>query len=137
MRRATIFLTTLAFTMVALMPAALADPKTEPLWLECQGVPSGWITANGNGPWTPAHNLDTTGNYVPYAFEFSVYFTPDGGEETLIEAESSVKQNVPNNAKKHPHGVCTFGESFPVDSPILGTGTGRFEAMAWVFYTGK
>lgn len=137
MRRATIFLATLAIALFSLTPAALADPKTEPLWLECEGVPSGWITANGNGDWTPGHTLDTTGNYLPYAFEFSVYFTPDGGVRTLLESESYARKNVPNNAKKHPHGVCTFGESFPVDDDDLGVGTGEFVGTAWVFYTGK
>ena len=136
MRRALVLLIGVVLVLVGLTPAALADPKTEPLWIECVGVPSAWITANGNGAWTPAHDNDGTGVYLPYAFQFDVYFTPDGGVEGLVESDY-VSKRAPKNAQSHAHGVCTFGEEFEVvDDPFFGTGTGRFVGMAWVFYSG-
>lgn len=138
MKRALSALLAAAVIVLALGPAALADPKSEPLFLACVGVPSGEIVAHGNGQWTPGFDLASNGMYIPYAFEFSFWFTPEGSdEEVLVGTESVSKRNVPRNAKKHPHGVCTFGETFPVeDDPDLGTGTGRFVGTAWVFYTG-
>ncbi|NNE11906.1 MAG: hypothetical protein HKN41_06615 [Ilumatobacter sp.] len=125
----------LASSLMAIpVGGAAADPKTEPLWLECTGVPSGWITSNGNGLWTPGLASAGTGVHIPYAFEFELWFTPEGGEEQLVGTESYSKR-APRNG--HPHGVCTFGETFQVvDDPELGTGTGRFEGVAWVSYTG-
>lgn len=136
MRRITMVLVVALLTLAAVAPAAFADPKTEPFELECVGVPSGTITANGNGQWTPGFDLASTGVYIPYAFEFSFFFTPDGGVEELIDTESVAKKNIPKNAKSHAHGVCTFSETFPIDDPDLGSGTGRFTGTVWVFYTG-
>lgn len=138
MRRIAAFILVLvAFSAGAVVPAA-ADPKTEPLYLDCtEPVPDGWITSNGNGQWTPGHAVAGTGNYIPYAFEFSFYFTPENGVEGLVETDAFEKK-APKNSHRHAHGVCTFGETFPiVDDPDLGTGTGRFEGTAWVFWTGK
>lgn len=137
MRRTAVLMLVLMVAVMAFAPAAVAAPKSEPLELTCDGVPSGTIVAQGNGLWTPGFDLASNGRYIPYAFEFSMWFTPEGGDEVLVGTESMSKKNVPRNAKKHPHGVCTFGETFDVvDDPELGTGTGRFAGTAWVFYTG-
>ncbi len=137
MRRITLVLALVSLMLAAVVPAGFADPKTEPIELDCVGVPSGSIAANGNGQWTPGLDLSSTGAYIPYAFEFSFFFTPEGStDEQFLGTESVAKKNVPKNAKNHPHGVCTFGVTFPVDDPDLGVGTGRATGTVAVFYTG-
>lgn len=137
MRRSVLLLSVTALVIGVFAPAAHADPKTDPLYIECVGVPSGWITSNGNGTWTPGLGSDSTGVYIPYEFSFAEYFTPEGGEEILL-GEFGVAKKPPRNAQSHPHGVCTFGDSFDVvDHPELGTGTARFVGTASVFYTGR
>lgn len=135
MRRASVIVGML-FILSTLAPAALADPKGEPETIDCEGVPSITFTSNkGNGAFTPGFDVGSTAVYIPYAFEFAGYFTPEGGgEEELIFEESVSKRRPPANTKTHSHGVCTFGGSFPVvDDPDLGTGTVRFTGTAWVF----
>lgn len=137
MRRATVILGVLV-AGATLAPTASADPKTDPIYLECVGVPSGYIASNGNGDYTAGLSLSSTGVYIPYAFSIEGYFTPLGGEEELLFSDSTSKKKAPSNAKNHPHGVCYFEETMEfVDDPYLGTGTGRFVGHAEVFYTGK
>ena len=136
-RRATVILGVLV-AVATLAPTALADPKTEPIYLDCVGVPSGFIASNGNGDYTAGLSLSSTGVYIPYEFAIEGYFTPVGGEEYLLFSDSTSKKKPPNNANSHPHGVCFFEQTMAfVDDPYLGTGTGRFIGSALVFYTGK
>jgi len=131
----------LVFAALLVVAAALpvgADPQAETFELECEGVPSGSITANaGLGLWTPGFAVDGTGVYIPYQLEYTATFYPDDGEPFVIGPDVFVKK-APKNTRSHLHGVCTFGgEEQLVDDPDFGTGTFVFSAVAHVFWTGE
>ncbi len=125
------------FLVAAALPAG-ADPQAETFELECDGVPSGTITANsGLGLWTPGFAVDGTGVYIPYQLEYTATFYPEGGEPFVIGPDVFVKK-APKNTKSHLHGVCTFGgEEQLVDDPDFGTGLLVFSAVAHVFWTAR
>lgn len=138
MRRLPLFLVLIAVLSAIFAAPAGADPKTEPLELTCEGVPSGVITTNGNGTWTPGHATASTGNYIPYKFEFSFMFLPEEGDPIDFGTETAEKKNVPKNTRSHAHGVCHFTDTEDiVDDPDLGTGTFVFMGTAYVFWTDK
>ena len=131
----------IGFIAISMMAAALpagADPKAETFVLECEGVPSGSITASAaNGLWTPGFATASTGVYIPYGFEFRGAFIPDGGAPIVFPPDVIMKK-APKNTKAHLHGVCTFGgEDEVVDDPDFGTRLFVFEGTAYVFWTGK
>ena len=137
MRRLRLILGLIAISMVAATLPAGADPKGEPIALECEGVPGGTITDSAsNGPWTPGFATASTGVYIPYGFEFNASFTPEGGEPIVFPPEVIMKK-APKNTKSHLHGVCTFGGEEEFDHPEFGPGLFQFEGIAYVFWTGK
>ncbi|MEJ7584942.1 MAG: hypothetical protein WKF43_12880, partial [Acidimicrobiales bacterium] len=75
--------------------AAAADPVNAKnaffVELECENGQTHEVVVNGNGDYTPAHILGSTGVLVPFAFgEFTGTVTfPDGTTETFTEPGSS------------------------------------------------
>ncbi len=139
MRKLPFVLALVALLVVAAALPAGADPTAETFELTCDNdIPDGTITANsGNGIWTPGFASASTGVYIPYGFEFDVWFTPEGGEEVSLGTDVFMK-NGPKNNRSHLHGVCTFaGVESLVDDPDFGTGVLRFEAAVSLFWTGK
>lgn len=138
MRRLALVLVLATVLVVAAALPAGADPQAETFYLDCDGVPSGWITANsGHGLWTPGFAVDGTGVYIPYRLEYTATFYPEGGEPVDFGPDVFVKK-APKNTKAHLHGVCTFGgEEQLVGDPDFGTGTLEFSAVAYVFWTGE
>jgi hypothetical protein len=91
-----------------------ADPKTEPIALDCQGE-TFQVVVNGNGQWTPAHDLNSTLVGVPIAFgEFTGVFTPAGGGDPETSTEPGVaKPNVPRSSNLLIDCTFSFTETFP------------------------
>ena len=112
---------------------AQADPShargSLPLEVSCDNGQTYDVVTNGNGHWTPAHDLNSTSVLIPVAFgeqTFSIY-DPDGN---LIDQETA-----PPSAKagasahnKHATVNCSFeGSSTAPDGStfmIAGTVTG-------------
>lgn len=129
----------LVTTMVlALTGVATADPNGDVFEVTCtNGIPDGLITSPPNeAPWTPGLQIEGTGVYIPYAFEFAATFYPDEGDPVAFPPDGYSK-NAPQNTKSHLHGVCTSSGEEPFAHPDLGTGVIVFTASAWVFWTGK
>lgn len=140
MRRHALLVALIAALLVASAVPAWADPKAEQFEVSCGGgIPDGTITANsGNGLWTPGFASASTGVYIPYGFEYSATFFPEGGGEVDLGTQVFMKNKRPQNTESHLHGVCTFsGEEAVEDDPDLGTGVIVFDATAYVFWTGK
>ena len=47
---------------------ASADPKGEPIPITCEGGATYWVTVNGNGAFTPGHDVDDTAMLIPTSF---------------------------------------------------------------------
>ena len=61
------------------LPAA-ADPKGEPIDMQCEKLGPLQIVVNGNGPMTPGHVVGSTRVGIPYKLRVEGVFTPVGGE---------------------------------------------------------
>jgi hypothetical protein len=61
------------------LPAA-ADPKGDPIDMQCEELESLQIVLNGNGPMTPGHVVGSTRVGIPYKLRVEGTFTPVGGE---------------------------------------------------------
>ena len=79
----------------------------------------------GNGAFTPGHVLGTTSIFIPYSFDLTITFTPEGGGDPFVEIDQAAKaapgQNLTtcsiNNTETIPgEGTVTF----------VGTVTGFF-----------
>lgn len=82
MKRGFALLGVCALAIVALAPSAAADPTSAKnatqLELDCNGTPY-QVVVNGNGGFTPAHIIASTGTVVPYSLDLTFTFTPPGG----------------------------------------------------------
>ena len=56
------------------------------------------VVVNGNGDFTPAHDLNSTAVFVPTSIDLTFAFTPTGGS-TQTEHFVGSKPNVPKNGK--------------------------------------
>jgi len=93
MKRGFALLGICALSVAALAPAAAADPtnakNATQLELDCNGTPY-QVVVNGNGKFTPAHILDSTGVIVPYSLDLTLTFTPPGGP-TQTQTQTAAK----------------------------------------------
>ena len=116
-----------AFAASALASSAAADPihakNALRLQASCNGKPY-QVVVNGNGVFGAAHIVGSTAVFVPYSFNLTTTFTPNG---------QATQTNVNTASKGGPHKgavSCTIPfQSFP--SPggtftIQGTVTGFF-----------
>ena len=69
----------LGMTLGVVSPA-VADPKSDPIEIQCDDLGSFQVVVNGNGPLTPGHVDGSTQVGVPYALRTEETFTPVGGE---------------------------------------------------------
>jgi hypothetical protein len=125
MKRGVILLGICALSVAALAPSAVADPSQAKnslqLELVCNGTPY-QVAVNGNGKFTPAHILDSTGVVVPYSLDLTFTFTPPGGPtQTQTQTASkggphkgAVDCTIPFQSFSGPQGTFT----------IQGTATG-------------
>jgi hypothetical protein len=127
LRRCGTALAAIAVGALALAPGALADPvnakNSMVIPASCDNGQSYQVSVNGNGEFTPAHDLGSTSVFVPQAFDLTFEFTPTDGSPQS-ETDTSAKHNV--------HGdltTCTIDltQTFPEGSfHLFGTVTGFF-----------
>ena len=125
MKRGLALLGICALSLAALAPSAVADPiqakSATQLQVVCNGTPY-QVVVNGNGKFTPAHILESTGVVVPYSVDLTFTFTPPGGPtETQTQTASkggphkgAVDCTIPFQSFSGPQGTFT----------IQGTATG-------------
>ena len=125
MKRGFVLLGICALLIAALAPSAAADPThakgATQLELVCNGTPY-QVVVNGNGNFTPAHIIGSTGVVVPYSLDITFTFTPPGGPtETETQTASkggphqgAVDCTIPFQSFSGPQGTFT----------IQGTATG-------------
>ena len=93
MKRGFALLGICALSIAALAPSAAADPtqakNATQLELVCNGTPY-QVAVNGNGKFTPAHIIGSTGVVVPYSLDITFTFTPPGGP-TQTQTQTSAK----------------------------------------------
>jgi hypothetical protein len=103
--------------LVGLAPSAAGDPKKEVIPVTCGGQVVN-VAVNGNGDFTPGHDVTGTTMYIVESIDATFTFTPTGGDpqtETLARSKGNV------------HGdtvTCTFelSETSP-DGTFTASGT--------------
>jgi hypothetical protein len=119
---------TLALAGIA-VAAATADPtgakNSAPVTIVC-GTTTYDAVANGNGHWTPAHDLNSNRVLIPVAFgpETDV-FTPVGGPPETTVTPARAKGSASPNGQPQINCSYTVG-------PITVPGVGTFEASGTV-----
>jgi hypothetical protein len=96
-----------AMFAIAATPAG-ADPKGGDTFpLVCDNGNSYTVTTNGNGDFTPAHNVNGTETFVPLAFgAFTGTFTDNEGHVFPIDEPATTKGQSNRNGKGDV--TCTF-----------------------------
>jgi len=109
--------------------AATADPtgakNSAPVTIVC-GTTTYDAVANGNGQWTPAHDLNSNSILIPVAFGAETdVFTPAGGSpETMVSPPRAKGSASPSG---QPQINCTY-----TVGPITIPGVGTFQASGTV-----
>jgi hypothetical protein len=112
--RTTLVTAVAAVAAVILLPAAsaAADPTnakdTIPIQLACDNGHSYTVVANGNGQFTPAHDLDSTAIVVPVAFgEVTATVTDPDGNVVDSETDPPVSKG---SSAQNPNATtnCSF-----------------------------
>ena len=126
----------LGLTIAAVGAAtASADPVNAknrlPVALDCGGDPVSTVT-NGNGAWTPAHDVNGTGVFIPIEFgaQEGVFTDPDGNAFPFSDTDLFPKGSA--NPKGRTILECTFvidttfpdGSSLFVEGAVTGFLTG-------------
>ena len=78
--------------LVGFAPSAAADPKALVIPITCDGAVV-MVAVNGNGDFTPGHDVTGTTVYVVQSIEATFTFTPTGGApetETLSRSKGNV-----------------------------------------------
>jgi hypothetical protein len=92
-RRLLAVLACFAFAAAAAAPMAAADPtnakNSAQITAVCGGSPV-TVVVNGNGEFTPAHDVDSTSVFIPTAFHITFTFTPTGGSP-MSDLDTSAK----------------------------------------------
>ena len=102
-------------------------PGAVPLTISCDNDHTYSAVANGNGVWSPAHDLDGTGILIPIAHGTeSVVFTDPSGVPHPFSFPADAKGSaVPQGATTFGcsfHGTGSFpdGSSFVLDGTVTG-----------------
>jgi hypothetical protein len=113
MRRITLVVLAVAL-FAALAQSAAADPvnaKDAGFFTAVCGSTHVSVVVNGNGDFTPAHDLNSTAVFVPTFIDLTFVFTPTGGSAQTDHIVAS-KPNTPKNGKivtcSIPAGLNTF-----------------------------
>lgn len=119
---------TLALTGIAVASAA-ADPSgaknSVAVTITCGNTTYDAI-ANGNGAWTPAHDLNSNSILIPIAFGTETdVFTPTGGSPETTFSPPRAKGSASPNGQPQINCSYTVG-------PITIPGVGTFEAFGTV-----
>jgi len=138
-RRSTLvlaLLAPLATTMLAVAPAH-ADPTgaqgSLELTVTCDNGVAYHVVSNGNGGWTPAHDLDSTSVLVPVAFGEST-FTITDSDGNVVESDTT-PATTKGQAGKQVRGTaisCSYaggatdpesGMTFAISGTVMGFAT--------------
>lgn len=106
---------------------ATADPtgakNSLRITIQC-GATTYQVVVNGNGNWTPAHDLNSNSILVPVAFgeQTGVFTDPSGTQHPFTEPPATKGSANPNGA---PLIGCTFhaDQSFPDGSSVVVDGS--------------
>jgi hypothetical protein len=118
----------LALVLAGVVAAsATADPtgarNSTPLTVVC-GDTTYQAVVNGNGPWSPAHDLNSNAILIPVAFgvETGVFTDPDGTAHPFTNPVRTKGSSTPNGA---PLINCSYhvALSFPDGSSVVVDGT--------------
>jgi hypothetical protein len=125
MRRITLVVLAVAL-FAALAQSAAADPvnaKDAGFFTAVCGSTQVSVVVNGNGDFTPAHDLNSTAVFVPTFIDLTFVFTPTGGSAQTDHIVAS-KPNTPKNGKivtcSIPAGLNTFNGP---DGTFVASGT--------------
>ena len=92
-RRVVTAVACVAFAAAVMVPAAAADPSnaknSTQIVAICGGSPIN-VVVNGNGEFSPAHDLGSTSVFIPTAFDLTFTFTPTVGSP-MSETDTSAK----------------------------------------------
>jgi hypothetical protein len=112
---------------------ASADPKGEPIQLTCDGGATYSVTVNGNGDFTPGHDINGTTVLIPTSFgDFHGVITDSTG--AVVDEFTDPAMEKGDSTKPRATSVnCTFVIVEHFDDPDLGpltfTGTGTLEGF--------
>ena len=118
-----------AVVAAVVIPIAGADPgnaKNSALIRAVCGGRTVTVVVNGNGEFTPAHDVNSTAVFVPTAFNVTFTFTPAGGSP-MAETDTSAKNGPIQN---------TVTCSIPLQTLFSGPqGTGTIQGTVTGFFT--
>lgn len=119
---------TVALPLAALsaLPASAAPAQALPVTVQCGGATyQTW--ANGNGQFTPVHDLGSTSMLIPLAFGASTFTVTDPGG---VVVDSGTEEGAAKGQSAHAAGAqwCTYqlsvtdelGFTFSVSGDVLG-----------------
>jgi hypothetical protein len=133
MRRAmTVTGATAALLVGGAATASAAPPEQEVIPLQCGDAGPLEVVTNGNGEFTSARLLDSTGVFVPTAFgEITITAVPPGGEAIVMTSDPSEKGGGDVGPRNRPSVTCTFDftdtlaeeeDGLPADTEITISG---------------
>lgn len=117
---------TLPLAVLAVAPASAAPPQAGHVTVQCGSTTyQTWV--NGNGAWTPAHDLGSTSTLVPLAFGPSTFTVTD---PSGVVVDSGTDPGSTKGQSAHSAGGqwCTYwlsgtdpdGFTFSVTGGVLG-----------------
>jgi hypothetical protein len=118
------------------MGVASADPQGEGILLSCDNGVTYHISVNGNGDFSPGHDLATTTVLIPVAFgEFHGTLTDASG--TVIDefTDPAMTKGSSGNQARATTTSCTFTVDDTFEDPDLGTVTIHGEGTVTGFVT--
>jgi hypothetical protein len=112
---------------------ASADPKGEPIQVTCDDGATYWVTVNGNGAFTPGHDVDSTATLIPTSFG-DVHFVITDSTGAVVDEFTDPAADKGSSTKPRATSIsCTFVIADTFDDPDLGTltftGTGSLEGF--------
>jgi hypothetical protein len=101
--------------------AASADPKGEPIPLVCDNGSTYQVTVNGNGAFTPGHDLASTSVLVPTAFgELHGVVTDSSGNVIDDFVDPAMVKGSSGDQARATTTTCTFTLNETFEDPDLG-----------------
>lgn len=105
---------------VAVAAPAAADPKGQLIPLSCDNGSDYVIAVNGNGDFTPGHDVDSTSVLVPTAFgEFHAVVTDESGAVIDEFSEPGIAKGR-STKDRRTSTTCSFAFSDQFMDPDLG-----------------
>jgi hypothetical protein len=102
--------------------AAWADPKGAPVPVVCDNGKTYQVTVNGNGAFTPAHDLASTTILVPTAFgEFHGTVTDSSGNVIDEFTDPPMTKGSSDSQQRATTTACTYVVTDTFQDPDLGT----------------